>query len=211
MSKLYFEVFTEEEKKEFPRLAKFSRIGVLAGGTALALQIKHRRSYDFDIFLNKPFPKQLPRKVKSIFGKITIINDFKEEFTFLTSSNVKITLVYYPFFPLYPLIPTASLKLFHWKDIALDKSYTIGRRAQYRDYIDLFFILKEKNISLDWLIKNARKKFGDLFPEKIFLEQLVYFKDLKIFPTEFLREKYSSNEVKIFLEKTVSNYIKKKI
>lgn len=211
MSKLYFEVFTEGEEKEFSRLAKFSKIGVLAGGTALALQIKHRRSYDFDIFLNKPLPKQLPRKVKSIFGKITIINDFEEEFTFLTSSNVKITFVYYPFFPLYPLIPTASLKLFHWKDIALNKSYTIGRRAQYRDYVDLFFILKEKNISLDWLIKNARKKFGDLFPEKIFLEQLVYFKDLKIFPTEFLREKYSSNEVKIFLEKIVSNYIKKKI
>ncbi len=39
MSKLFFEVLTEGEKKEFSRLRYFAKFGFLAGGTALALQI----------------------------------------------------------------------------------------------------------------------------------------------------------------------------
>lgn len=210
MSKIYFDVLTEGEKKEFPKLANFRDIGVLAGGTALALQLNHRRSYDFDIFLSNPLPTSLIRKVKRIFGRIKIINQFEEEFTFLTATNIKITFIYYPFTPLFPRISADSIKLFHFKDIALDKTYTIGRRAQYRDYIDLFFLIKEKKLSLNWLIKNAQKKFSDLFPEKIFLEQLIYFEDLTPFPIEFTGEKYSAQDIKNFMEEIASDYLKKK-
>lgn len=211
MSKLYFEVFTEGEKKEFPKFKKFVKFGVLAGGTALALQIQHRRSYDFDVFFNQPLSKTLNQKAKNVFGKIRIINEFEEELTFVTPLDVKITFIYYPFLNLFPLISTFSINLFHWKDIALDKAYTIGRRAQYRDYVDLFFLLKEKKLSLEWIIKNANKRFEGLFSEKLFLEQLVYFKDLKVFPIEFLKSKYRIEEIQRFFKKTVSDYLKEKI
>ena len=208
MSQVYFEVFTEAEKKEFPKLAKFAKIGILAGGTALALQIKHRCSYDFDIFCSDELSKNLSRQARDIFGKLTIVNRFEDNLTFITSSGAKITFVYYPFPSLYPNISTSVIKLFHWRDIALDKAYTIGRRAQYRDYVDLFFLMKEKKITIDWIIKNAVKKFESEFPKKIFLEQIVYFKDLKIFPVEFLREKYTPGEIKSFFEKVAEQYIK---
>ena len=175
MSQVYFEVFTKAEKKEFPKLAEFAEIGVLAGGTALALQLGHRRSYDFDIFCSDELSKTLSRKAQNIFGKITIINRFEDNLTFIASSGTKITFVYYPFLNLYPIISTSVINLFHWRDIALDKAYTIGRRAQFRDYVDLFFLMREKKITLDWIIKNAVKKFKSEFPEKIFLEQIVYF------------------------------------
>lgn len=211
MSKLYFKVFTEGEKKEFPKFKKFVKFGVLAGGTALALQIQHRRSYDFDVFFNQPLSRSLNLKAKNVFGKIRIINEFEEELTFVTPLDVKITFIYYPFLNLFPLISTFSINLFHWKDIALDKAYTIGRRAQYRDYVDLFFLLKEKKLSLEWIIKNANKKFEGLFSEKLFLEQLVYFKDLKVFPIEFLKSKYRIEEIQRFFKKRVSDYLKEKI
>lgn len=211
MSKLYFETLTEAEKKEFPKLKKFAKIGVLAGGTALALQIHHRRSYDFDIFLSQALPGTLPVRSRDVFGKIKVVNQFEEEFTFTTSSELKITFIYYPFPPLFPPITTFSIKLFHWKDIALDKAYTIGRRPQYRDYVDLFFLMKEKRITIDWIIRNAGKKFGDLFSEKLFLGQLVYFEDLNIFPIEFLGERCTSKEIKEFLGKTTKQYTKEKL
>ena len=30
------------------------------------------------------------------------------------------------------------------KEIAVMKAYSVGRRATYKDYIDLYFVLKEK-------------------------------------------------------------------
>lgn len=209
MSKLFTDIFTPEERQEFPKLRRFSRIGVLAGGTALALQLKHRRSYDFDIFLNDALPSSLARTARAVFGKITIVNQYEEELTFTTASNLKITFVYYPFRPLYPLIRTESIPLFSWKDIVLDKAYTIGRRAQYRDYVDLFWLMKAKKVSLEWLMRNASKKFGDLFPEKIFLSQLTYFDDLAPAPIEFLGTAHTREEIKAFFEEKVTQFIRK--
>ncbi len=211
MSKLYFEALTEAEKKELPKLAKFKNLGILAGGTALALQIGHRRSYDFDIFFLNPLPESLPRKAAAVFEKITVFHHFEEEFTFVTSSGVKITFVYYPFSSLFPRIHTDLINIAHWKDIALDKAYTIGRRAQYRDYIDMFFLVKEKKIGFDWIIKNAEKKFGGLFSEKLFLGQLIYLADLRNLEVEFLKEKYTSGEIKTFFEKVVKKYTNNKL
>lgn len=210
-SNLYFEVLTKPQKEEFPKLKEFRKLGFLTGGTALALQLGCRRSYDFDIFLSTPFSKNFPQKVRKIFGKITILNRFEEEFTFITPSNLKITFFYYPFPHLLPLISTYSINLAHWKDIALDKAYTIGKRAQYRDYVDLFFILKEKKISLAWLIKNAFKKFKGLFSEKLFINQLTYFADLRVEAVEFLKKEYGLQEIQKFFEKKVKEYIKDRI
>lgn len=212
MSVLFInEVLTPTQKAVFAKLLSFKQIGILAGGTALALQIKHRRSYDFDIFCSDELSKTLSWKARNIFGQLTIINRFEDNLTFITSSGAKITFVYYPFPNLYPNISTSVIKLFHCRDIALDEAYTIGRRAQYRDYVDLFFLMKEKKITIDWIIKNAVKKFESEFPKKIFLEQIVYFKDLKIFPVEFLREKYTPGEIKSFFEKVVEKYTSDKI
>lgn len=211
MSHLYFEVLTEEQKKDFPKLKEFKKLGFLSGGTSLALQLAHRKSYDFDIFIKKPIPKNLPLKAKKIFGKIFIISYFEEEFTFITPAGVKITFFYYPFLNLFPLITTSSINLANWKDIAVDKAYTIGRRAQYRDYVDLFFIIKGKKISLDWLIKNASKKFSGLFSEKLFLDQLTYFSDLRFESIEFLKEKFNPQEIQKFFEQEVKKYLKNKV
>jgi len=208
---LYFEVLTDGQKREFPNLIKFRKLGILAGGTALALQLGHRRSYDFDIFFSKPLIKNLLQKARRIFGKISIVNRFEEELSFITPFNVKITFFYYPFYPLFSLVPTSSIEIIHWKDIALDKMYTIGRRAQYRDYIDLFYIMKKKKTSLDWLIKNALKKFEGLFSEKLFLDQLIYFADLRIEAVEFSKKEYGLQEIQKFFEKKVQEYTKKKI
>lgn len=211
MSKLFINILTPEERQEFPKLRRFSDIGVLAGGTALALQIKHRRSYDLDVFLKDALPSSLSRTARAVFGKITIINQYEEELTFTTASNLKITFVYYPFRPLYTLIDTESIALFSWKDIALDKAYTIGRMAQYRDYVDLFWLMKIKKMTLEWLMRNASKKFGDLFPEKIFLSQLTYFDDLASAPIEFLGTAHTRGEIKAFFEEKVTQFVENTI
>lgn len=207
MLRLYInEILTPVQKFVFNKLATLKPIGILAGGTALAFQLKHRKSFDFDVFTFKTIPSNFSWELRKIFGrKIKVIMDSERELTFLTPKNIKITFFHYPFRPLYKTIKTDSLSIFDWRDIAADKAYTLGRRPIYRDYVDLFFIIKMGH-SLKNVISDAKKKFEGLFSEKLFLEQLIYFGDLQDFKMEFLKKKYEPKEIKVFLEKEVEKY-----
>jgi len=211
MLRLHIEnVLTPVQKNVFAKLSTLRRIGILAGGTALAFQLKHRRSFDFDIFTAKDIPEDLAWEVKKIFGKIKIFKESENELTFFTSRKVKITFFHYPFRPLYKIIKTNQISLFDWRDIAADKAYTLGRRPIYRDYVDLFFIMK-RGRKIEDIISDAKKKFQDLFSEKLFLRQLIYFGDIQDFKIEFFEEKFQPGKIKSFFEKEVEQYTKKKI
>lgn len=208
MSRLYIDaVLTPAQKNVFYKLAGLKQEGVLAGGTALAIQLKYRRSFDFDIFTSKEIPSELAWEIKKVFGKIKVIKESETELTFFTARKIKITFFHYPFKPLYKIIKTNSLSIFDWRDIAADKAYTLGRRPIYRDYVDLFSIIK-KGYELENIISDAKRKFGGLFSEKLFLGQLVYFKDIQDLKIEFLEKKYTPEEIKSFFEKLVKQYTK---
>jgi hypothetical protein len=209
MSRLYInQALTPNQKVVFEKLRSLKQTGVMAGGTALSLQLGHRRSYDFDIFTSKNISPNLSWEVKKIFGKkIKIVQDSEVEFTFFTPKKVKITFFYYPFKPLYKTIKTSSVALFDWRDIAADKAYSLGRRPIWRDYVDLFFIIK-KGQGLKKIISDAQKKFEGLFSEKLFLGQLIYLGDLQDFRIDFLKESFQPKEIINFFEKEVKKYKK---
>ncbi|MFH1561213.1 MAG: nucleotidyl transferase AbiEii/AbiGii toxin family protein, partial [Patescibacteria group bacterium] len=171
MSKLYFEILDQKRKEVFEKLSCFKNRGVLAGGTGVALQLGHRYSYDFDIFTPKKITKKLFDEVTAVFGKKTKrIVDQTSELSFITTNSIKVSFVYFPFPVLHPTIETNSLSLFSLKDLASNKAYTIGRRGEYRDYVDVFFILKS-GLKLDEIIKESTKKFSEAFSGRLFLEQ----------------------------------------
>jgi hypothetical protein len=204
MSKLHFDILSEEQKKTFESLKTFSRHGVLAGGTALALQLFHRKSYDFDIFCKNPISKPFLLKVKNHFKKLQMIMDTADELSIVSPLGVKISFIHYPFRPLYRIIPTQSFGLQSWKDIALDKAYTIGRRGEWRDYIDLCFCIKA-GFSLKGIMNGCKKKFRVLFSEKLFLSQLCYFGDIKDFSIDFVNKEVTPLELQNFFEREVKS------
>lgn len=211
MSQLYInETLPPGRRKIFAKLISFKKIGILAGGTALALQLGHRRSFDFDIFTSKEIPPEFAWEVKKAFGEIKVIKESETELTFFTARKIKITFFHYPFKPIYKIMDTNSLSIFDWRDIAADKAYTLGRRPIYRDCVDLFFIIRKGHL-LKTIILDAKKKFKDLFSEKLFLGQLTYFGDLQDFKIEFLQKEYTPGEIKSFFEKTVRQYTKERI
>ena len=203
MSKLHFDILSNNQQKCLEVLKNLSKYGVLGGGTALMLQLAFRKSFDFDIFTPKPISKQFLYKVKEHFKSINITVNTADELSFISLPHqVKVSFIYYPYKSLYKTIPSDCLSIFDWRDIALDKAHTIGRRGAWRDYVDLFFILKSE-FSLQDIISQSAKKFGDSFSEKLFLSQLVYFEDLEDFTIEFLGEKYLQKDIEEFLENEV--------
>ena len=213
MTKLYLDVLDEPRRKVFEKLSVFTRLGgVLAGGTAMALQLNHRRSDDFDIFFPSSITNELRRRLISITEKpINIRLDNSRQLTLSDRNGIKVTLVIHEFAPLYPVIKTDSLPLFHLADLASNKAFTVGKRGVWRDYVDLFYLLKFKLISLEQILKEAEKRFGDQFSAKLFLEQLVYSKDIFDFRIDYIGKKYTPEEVMFFLEKTEKGYLKKNV
>ena len=208
MSKLHFELLNKNQIRVLEILKNFSRYGTLGGGTALMLQLSHRKSYDLDVFLPKLISKKFLYKVKKHFEKIEIITDTGEEFSFISIPHkVKVSFIYYPFPPLYKTISTPYFGFFSWKEISLDKAYAIGRRGEWRDYVDLYFVMKN-GFPLRSIVKGAQKKFGDSFSGKLFLSQLTYFGDLRDFTVDFISKKHSSKEIKDFLAREVEDYKK---
>lgn len=204
MSKVTLDLLSKIEKEILFGLDPFFKEkGILSGRTALMVQLPLRRSYDFDLFFPYEIPDNFLRKVSKIFKlNIKILINNIDELTFIANNQVKISFIHFPFIRKYKPILSDSIVISSFKDIASDKAYAIGRRPEYRDYVDLFIVLKN-GFSLEKIILDAKEKFKGVFSEKLFLSQLVYFEDLKDFTVEFIREKYSVSQIKDFLKKLV--------
>lgn len=215
MGKLHLEILNEERKNIFQKLSAFRPIGFLSGGTALALQMGHRVSYDFDIFCSKEISPIFAAKVQKEMRVKEVIVNSGDEFTFFTDYDIKISFVYYPFdLKKYLLeFPEAPLYLISPLGAALTKAYALNRRNAWRDYVDLYVILKKGIAGLEDIARESRAVFGELFNEKLFLAQLVYTQDIseaEISGTQ-LFEPATLNEVADFFKKEIDAYLKRKL
>ncbi|MEK7203638.1 MAG: nucleotidyl transferase AbiEii/AbiGii toxin family protein [Patescibacteria group bacterium] len=195
----------EEGKKLFPLFKKFSDF-YLAGGTALALQMGHRVSVDFDFFSKDEIPKDLLEELKKTFAqyKFTVPVDNPEELTIFLN-QIKITFVKYPFPVIKPLVEYEGVKLLSIEEIGATKAYVIGRRGDFKDYVDLYYILSEGHSSLDKIINLAEAKYQNEFNSRLFLEQLVYFQDIEEAQLIFLKKQATKKELEKFFIGTVKN------
>lgn len=197
------EVLTKPAARLIGSLGNFSGF-YLAGGTALALQIGHRVSVDFDLFCDDEISRTLLQRVRREYAESTLsplVND-AGELTVLVD-GVKITFLTYPFPAREPFVMYEGVWLMSVQEIAATKAYTIGRRGSYKDYVDLYFVLAEGHASLPALINKAEEKFGEDFNSRLFLEQLVFLKDIRDAEIQFLKAAVTPTEIVAFFEKEI--------
>lgn len=137
------------------------------GGTALsAFYLNHRYSDDLDFFSNEKLdPFQLNAVVQGWADKLHITYTSRQvEDTylfFLKYSNdyeLKVDFAYYPYLNIEELVDVEGLKVNSKKDIAVNKCVTVSQRFDVKDFVDLFYLLKEYSIyELHGL---ANKKFN---------------------------------------------------
>jgi predicted nucleotidyltransferase component of viral defense system len=197
------EALTEKAKVFLPALKNFNDF-YLAGGTALALQIGHRISVDFDLFSEKEIDKGLFTKVKQIFAdrEVALSVNNPDELTVFVDS-LKITFLKYPFPLIFDLADYEGTKLLSVKEIAATKAYTINRRGSLKDYVDLFFIVLKKHADLEEIIEISEKKCGSEFNSRLFLEQLIYLEDIEEVEIEFLEESVTKKEIETFFAEEI--------
>lgn len=200
---MYPEVITSEAKKAFEKLNRFPDF-YLAGGTGLALQLGHRISVDFDFFWKKEIPESLLPKIKRVYKDSEVKKVFKhsQQLT-VTVNGVKLSFVKYDFPVISEFINYQGIKILSALEIAAMKAYALGQRANLKDYVDLYFLLREKVSSLEKIISFCERKYGEEFNKRLFLEQLIYSKDIEEIKIQFLKEKVDKLEIEKFFEKEI--------
>jgi hypothetical protein len=174
---MHREILTKKQIELLPVVQMFSKNFGLVGGTAIALQIGHRHSIDFDLFAEKPFSNF---NIKKRISKHTRIRDiFKDEegqYTFVIN-DVQFTFFHYPYKINFYKKFEDIIKLPDLLTLAAMKAFALGRRAKWKDYVDLYFVIRDHHSVKD-IIKRGHKMFGHEFNEKLFRSQLAYFGDV---------------------------------
>lgn len=173
---MHKEILSKKQLELLPLVKKFSPDFGLVGGTAIALHLGHRRSIDFDLFTNAKLHSEKIRNTLRENGNIeNTLVDTPEELTVVVNS-VKFTFYEYPFRLKFNENFGGTIKLPTLTTLAAMKAFALGRRAKWKDYVDLYFVLKKQGMQ-DTLEK-ASKVFGGEFNEKLFRTQLAYFEDI---------------------------------
>lgn len=174
---MHKEILNKKQLEFLPFLKKFSNDFGLVGDTAIALYLGHRRSIDFDLFSLKEIDNLKIQKKIAMTKKIqTVFINSKDEYTILVD-GIKLTFLYYPFNIDFNNKLDDIIFLPDLETLAALKAYALGRRSKWKDYVDLYFIIKS-GLNLNKIIKRANKIFENNFNEKIFRTQLSYFNDI---------------------------------
>ena len=170
---MYKEILNDKQLELLPLMAKFRREYYLVGGTAIALHLGHR----LDMFKLSAInhKKNLDRVNESGFPYM-VTRRVSEQMN-LVVNDVKVTFFQYPF----DIEPTEKLdsyfRLPSLIQLAAMKAYALGRRSKWKDYVDIFFLLKNY-FTISEISKCATEIFGELYSEKMFRTQMCYFEDV---------------------------------
>lgn len=203
------DILRKEEQKLLENLKDFVLAHglIMAGGTALAITLGHRRSVDFDFFTNKPFSVNLVLRELEEKGFSFEVLVAEEETLILTMNQTKVSFFYNPY-PLpaekhYQDIPLAGIR-----DIAAMKLLAISQRGAKRDFIDLYFILQE--IPFHKVAEALINRYGKHRINPVHIgKSLVYFFDAEPDPDPEYLEGYEVDweEVKAFFKGHVKQFV----
>lgn len=197
---MHLEILSEQQIELLPLISQFKREYYLVGGTAIALQIGHRQSIDFDLFKDKNLRKsdiykKIHSKTKNVINSYEDANQLN-----LIVNGVKLTFFQFPYeIPKNKGLKN-TIKMPDLLTLSAMKAFALGKRAKWKDYVDLYFLIKY-HFSVEEISAKAREIFQVEFSEKLFKMQLGYFKGINydeevIFLTE---NPPSEQQIKDFL------------
>lgn len=193
---------TLELLKNIQEIEIFKKL-LLAGGTSLALQIGHRISVDIDLFGEINVDRiDIINELKKI-GKVKTIHHTNNVNIF-TVNDIKVDIVNYSYPWIQKPLIKDNIRLANIIDIAAMKISAITGRGSMKDFIDLYFLLKQ--FSLKQMLEFYEKKYNDA---SVFmaLKSLTYFEDANsdIMPKMF--EQISWNDIKSEISVQVRGFL----
>jgi len=210
MDTLNLSILSEERRNILPSFISWKDEFYLAGGTALALQIGHRESVDFDFFSSHPFDtEKMIKRISILFGEksFTVTQVEKNTLSIILHTEIKISFMTYEYELVNPLIKTEYINIASVPDIACMKLSAIMQRSALKDYVDLYEIMKI--YPLEKLLSFTKKKYPTI-DSTVVLKSLSYLDDIIDEPLIYQagQSKPQLNVLKLFFQGEVKKYVR---
>ena len=180
----------------------------LAGGTALALYLGHRKSLDIDLFSNFEF--DVARMLENINQDFTFQLFYTSPNTLKgTIGNIKTDIIAhrYPYVK-EPVIRDSFFVLSEEDIIAMKLNAILTSGQRIKDFIDIYYLLDKYDI--DDILRFYKTKYNQE-NDGLILKSLIYFDDVDISDWPILIKdlgiKWSG--IKKRIEKAILQYVKK--
>ena len=171
-----------EQAKLYPFLRQVTDLDfVLFGGTAIALQLGHRQSVDFDFFHEEDI-SGFQSNLLHLEGMESchVLQNIPNILCFQTYNDVK-----FSFFGQIDWLQYVEkilsndniLQLADLDSLLVTKLKAICDRVEYKDYKDIIAILKTESVDLLYSLKRVELFFGKAIPLGQILKGLTYFED----------------------------------
>jgi hypothetical protein len=204
-SKIHFEALLPKQREVLVASAGPARVwgAYLAGGLAIALQLGHRVSADFDWFTaNTIPPAKLLDDIKATGLTVSVRQN--DEGTFLGQvDGLEYSVFRYRYDVANPVQDIEGCQVASLEDIGAMKLAAICQRSVKRDYVDLHAILTTGGASIGDLVSAWNRKY----PGKdvgFALRALGYFTDVDKARMPEMLSKTTWEKVKTDLEKLIA-------
>jgi hypothetical protein len=205
---MFDSVLDEETRMSIKILSSqdFIKYFYLAGGTGCAMHLGHRTSHDLDFFSEKDISVFRIQHLLQKLGQFLI--DYSDVQTLSGRFNqTKISFFRYD----YPMIRDSriflDIKIASLEDIGCMKIDAISSRGSKRDFVDLYFILKEFDINLKEFLSMFDKKYGkESYNIYHILKSLTYFEDADSEPELNMLVPFSWENVRRFFKDQIKEF-----
>lgn len=178
----------------------------LAGGTALAIQLGHRKSVDLDWFSIGNFSNGELKNKLATLGKFTLTGEEPGTIHGILD-GIKTSFFHYDYPLLYSPVKFEKINLADKRDISAMKIDAVSSRGSKKDFIDLYFLLEEYDLKN--LIGFFEKKYSGLNFNKLhILKSLIFFNDADSEPLPVMLQNFQWSKAKRRLENEVKKYLK---
>ena len=193
------------ESSTLELLKKLQRLPVLeqtrlVGGTALALQLGHRKSIDLDFFGTVDCEAEYLRESIAGIASLTILKESPHIHIYIVD-GIKVDIVNYKYPWLDDVVLEQGLRLASVSDISAMKITAIIGRGTKKDFIDIAFLLH--HFSLEEILHFYAAKYND---SSVFMamKSLAYFDDAEADPMPDMFVNQSWQQVKAYILSKIS-------
>lgn len=197
---MHKEILNKNQLELLPYLKNYKSRFYLVGGTAIALYLGHRESLDFDLFRQKSFKNvSIKKEIDDWNFDYQLLVERADQIHFIVNS-VKVTFFEFPYEIKTNTTFENIFKLPDLLTLAAMKAFALAGRGKWKDYVDLYFIIKD-HYSVKEISSKAKGLFGSSFNPLLFIKQLCYFDDISYseIPVFLPSFEVSEEEVKEFL------------
>ena len=130
-AEIYYDILSNKQREILPCLGFLKERQIyLAGGTALALQIGHRSSIDFDFYDKTEFELDtILRQFRQFFKKLSVIQ-MSNGTLIVDVEGIQVSVFYYDYKVIRPFFHTKHLLLLSLEDISAMKLIAIIQRGE---------------------------------------------------------------------------------